>query len=143
MRSLALLALLALVAAPVWAADGNVPQNTLKSLGLSGMQPVSDAEGMQVRGANSAFGMVKGTSLIAGQLLTPDTKNFVSFSSINEVDGNAETVACPLFLKLIKDHQVFVNPPVTLNVSFPDGSTYSGIISGTVGGTGKIFVFGG
>ena len=142
MKSLVLVALLALVAAPTLAADGNVPANTLKTLGLADLQPVSDTEGMQVRGMSSAFGMVKGTSLVAGQLLTSDTKNFVSFSSINEVDGNAEMIACPLYLTLTKDHLVFVDPPVTLNVAMTNGISFQGMISAFVGGTGTIIVSG-
>ncbi len=134
----ALAVLLALVAVPAFAEE--VPQATLSSLGLGDMQVVSDAQGMQVRGMQSAFGMVKGTSLIFGQLLTPDTKNFVTFSSVNEVDGNAETTAAdPMLLE--KDHGVGMAEPVTLDVSFDEAGvvwTFGGSISGMVGGVGSI-----
>ena len=144
MRSVALVALLALIAAPAFAVDGNVSASTLNSLGLSGMETVSDAQGMQVRGMASAFAMVKGTSLIFGQLVTPDTKNFVSFSSVNEVDGNVETTAVPFAINLAKTHAVAVNPPVVLTVTFPAGGTFSGVytgsISGQVGGAGSIIL---
>jgi len=49
----ALAVLMVLVAAPALAGDGNVPQATLSALGLGGMQVVSDAQGMQVRGMSS------------------------------------------------------------------------------------------
>lgn len=37
-------------AAPAQAGDGDVALKSLHALGLAGMQPVSDAEGMKVRG---------------------------------------------------------------------------------------------
>ena len=62
--ALALAAVLALVASPALAGDGNVSPSTLKSLGLGGMKVVSDTEGMKVRGmsSNAATG---GTSFAA------------------------------------------------------------------------------
>ena len=150
MRSVALVALLMLIAAPVFAADGNVSASTLNSLGLGGMQTVSDAQGMQVRGAQ-LLGVVKGTSLIFGQLLTPDTKNFVSFSSVNEVDGSADVTSAPL--TVTKAHAVgtfIIDPltggvalvPVTLNVNVigTGAFQYVGSISGIVGGAGSITI---
>jgi opacity protein-like surface antigen len=115
----------ALVAVPAVADDGQVPQPTLRALGLSGIQVATDAQGMQVRGRSSAFVAVKGTSLIFGQLLTPDTKNFVVGSSVNEVDANGETTNIGT-ITATKDHQVvlFLN----LAVTFPDGSTFTGNI---------------
>jgi hypothetical protein len=44
---------LVLAAIPAFAEDGNVPQATLSSLGLDGMQVVSDQEGLEVRGMSS------------------------------------------------------------------------------------------
>ena len=38
------------LAGPALAGDGNVPQSTLNTLGLSGMETLSDAEGMEIRG---------------------------------------------------------------------------------------------
>ena len=48
--ALATAVLVVLVAVPALAGDGNVPQSTLASLGLGGMQKMSDDDGMQVRG---------------------------------------------------------------------------------------------
>jgi hypothetical protein len=139
MRSvLALGVVLLLFAAPAFAGDGNVPQGTLSSLGLGGMQVVSDAQGMQVRGLASSFGSVTGTSLIFGQLLTPDTKNFVIGSSVNEVDANAETTAAPGALTLTKDHLVTLD--LSLAVIFPDLTSYAGLISGVASGSGAVSV---
>ena len=137
---LALVAVVALFAAPAFAGDGNVSQGTLSALGLGDMQVVSDAQGMQVRGKDSSFGEVRGTSLMFGQLLTPDDKNFVVFSSVNQVRANAETLASPLGLALSKTHMVFADPPVTLVVDFPGLGTYLGMISGYVGGAGSVTV---
>jgi hypothetical protein len=136
-NAVAVVVLLALVAVPAFAGDGNVSQGTLSSLGLGGIQTMSDAQGMQVRGQASAFAAVKGTSLIFGQLLTPDTKNFVSFSSVNEVDANAETTAASVALTVTKDHSAGVAIPVTLTVTY-DGFSFTGAISGLVGGLGAV-----
>jgi hypothetical protein len=46
----AVVAVLALVAAPALAGDGNVPRGTLSSMGLSGLKTMSDAQGLKVRG---------------------------------------------------------------------------------------------
>jgi opacity protein-like surface antigen len=138
MRSvLALGVVLLLFAAPAFAGDGNVPQGTLSSLGLGDMQVVSDAQGMQVRGLASSFGEVKGTSLIFGQLLTPDTKNFVVGSSVNEVDANAETTAIGA-LTLTKTHGVTLD--LILAVDFPDLTSYLGQISGIATGAGSVSI---
>src|SRR5262245_33468890 len=102
--ALALAAVCLCVAAPAFAGDGNVSGATLSALGLSGMQRVSDAEGMLVRGKANTVA-VKGTSLIFGQLLTPDTKNFLVASSVNEVDGTGSTGADPI---AIFTHLVFL-----------------------------------
>ena len=52
-KTLAILALSVLVAAPALAEDGRVSQSDLASLGLAGMEVVSDDAGMQVRGMSS------------------------------------------------------------------------------------------
>jgi hypothetical protein len=126
---------LALGAVPAFAEEGAVSESSLRALGLGGMQAVSDEAGMEVRGRSSAFGIVKGTSLIFGQLLTPDTKNFVVGSSVNEVDGNVESTAVGL-MTIAKIHTVTLD--LDLAVLFPDGSTYAGSISGIAGGAGSI-----
>jgi len=130
----ALAVLLALVAVPAFAEE--VPQATLSALGLGDMQVVSDAQGMQVRGMSSSFGMVKGTSLIFAQLMTPDTKNFVVGSSVNEVDANAETTAAGGMLTVSKTHGVVLD--LSLDVIFPDLTGYSGWVSGGAGGSGMV-----
>ena len=138
MRSVvaALVVLLVVAAAPVFAEDGNVPQATLSSLGLGGMETMSDAQGMEVRGMASSFGMVKGTSLIFGQLLTPDTKNFIVGSSVNEVDANAETTEAGSILTVLKDHMVTLD--LGLSVVFPDQTMFQGIAFGFAGGVGSV-----
>jgi hypothetical protein len=127
---------LVLFAAPAFAGEGCVSQGALSALGLGDMQVVSDAAGTQVRGMASSFGMVKGTSLIFGQLLTPDTKNFVIGSSVNEVDANAETTAAGGALTLTKAHDVTLS--LDLSVLFPDGLSFAGMILGGAGGSGSV-----
>ncbi len=126
-----------LIAAPAMADDGQVPATTLEAIGLSQLQVVSDAEGMTVRGMSSGFVAVRGTSLIFGQLLTPDTKNFVVASSINEVDAIGETTNIGI-LSAAKDHLVLID--LALAVVNPDTSTYSGLISGVAAGVGSVSV---
>ena len=137
-RALALAVVAVLCAAPVLAGDGSVSQGTLSALGLGGMQKMSDAEGMQVRGMASSFVVVKGTSLILGQLLTPDTKNTVVGNSTNEVDANAETTQSGVVLTVTKDHGVDL--ALTLDVTFPDLTQYVGVIAGSTGGAGGVTV---
>ena len=129
--------LVALVAAPAVADDGQVSQASLRAVGLGGMQVVSDAYGSQVRGRTSGFVAVRGTSLIFGQLLTPDTKNFVVGSSVNEVDGIGETTNTGI-LSATKTHAVVLG--LTLDVTFPDTSVFSGAITGTAAGAGTVSV---
>jgi hypothetical protein len=138
MRNVLALVVVALLAAPAFAGDGNVSPGTLSSLGLGDMQVVSDSQAIQVRGRASSFGMVKGTSLIFGQLLTPDTKNFVVGSSVNEVDANAETTAAGGALTLTKTHGVTLG--LGLDVVFPDLTQFLGSITGSAGGAGSVSV---
>jgi hypothetical protein len=128
--------LLVFVAVPVMAED--VPDATLSALGLGGMQSVSDAEGMHVRGQASSFGFVTGTSLIFGQLLTPDAKNFIVGSSTNEVDANAETTAAGGAMTVDKLHGTTL--ALGLSVTFPDLTSYFGTLGGTAGGAGLVTV---
>jgi hypothetical protein len=74
-------------AAPVFAEDGQVADSTLSALGLGGMQTISDAEGMHVRGMSSkAF--TRGTSLIFGQIIDPNTNSFVAGSDVNSAKSS-------------------------------------------------------
>ena len=122
-----------------------VSNSALQAAGLNGMQQISDDEGMEIRG-RSFSAAVKGTSLIFFQLLTPDTKNFLVGSSVNEVDGFASTSVDPV---LAKDHLVFVGTlsdgqllPNILSVSY-DNFDYVGAVAGVAGGTGSVsFTFG-
>ena len=122
MRNALVLVVVVLLAAPALAGDGNVPQGTLSSLGLGDMQSVSDTEGMQVRGRYSWFASVKATSLIFGQLLTPDTKNFEVGSSVNEVDAEEEHTKSGAELGVFKMHGV------GLDLNLDVGEDYSGSI---------------
>lgn len=140
MRSaLALVVLLVLFAAPALAANGNVPRGVLSSLGLGDMKTMSDAEGMQVRGLATSSVRYWGTSVVSGQLMTPDTLNFVVFSSVNSVDANGQSSNVGA-LMLTGSHSAAISPAMTLNVTFPDTTTYSGSMVGTITGTGSVTV---
>lgn len=117
--------------APALAADGNVTAGTLAALGLGGMQPVSDAEGMQVRGAATATLSVRGTSLIFGQLIDPVTNSAAVFSSVNFADG---TVSGATPLTITRTHSVTATGWSLIIITSP----FSGVISGTVSGTGTV-----
>jgi hypothetical protein len=136
MRAIAALALLALVAVPAFAGEGNVPPATLSSLGLGDLEVMSDTQGMEVRGQASSFAAVRGSSLIFGQLMTADTKNFVVGSSGNQVEANAETTAAGGALTVAKSHGVTLN--LGLNLVFPDLTQFVGSILGSASGTGSV-----
>ncbi|HEX5103138.1 MAG TPA: hypothetical protein VFV87_04975 [Pirellulaceae bacterium] len=84
-------ALLALASVPALADDGQISKTALRSLGLGGMQVLSDADGMQIRGlsSNAASG---GTSMIAGQLVFNDANGsqLVTGSDLNTSRSTAE-----------------------------------------------------
>lgn len=123
----------ALVAAPVFAADGNVPQSTLNDLGLARMETLSDAEGMQVRGSGGGAA-VRGISLVAGLLLEPSTKNFVFASDANTVEGNAEIV-CLGIGPVAVSHTTESVVAIGLEVTTPSGD-WVGVLIGGAGGSG-------
>ncbi len=74
---------------PAVAEEGRVSETTLSALGLGGMNVISDAQGMEVRGMSSSA-MSMGTSLVFGQLIDPETKSFVVGSDINTAAATAE-----------------------------------------------------
>jgi hypothetical protein len=87
-KSLAIVAA-CLMAAPAMA--GEIPQGALVQLGLGGMEVMSDAEGMRVRG-RSSNAVAGGTSLLFGQLVfNSDSGNqFVVGSDVNHFRATAE-----------------------------------------------------
>jgi hypothetical protein len=78
-----------LMAGPAMA--GEVPQGALADLGLGGMEVMSDAQGMQVRG-KSSNAVVSGTSLVFGQLVFDSAlgTQFVVGSDVNHYFSSAE-----------------------------------------------------
>jgi hypothetical protein len=78
-----------LMAAPAMA--GEIPQGALADLGLGGMETMSDAQGMQVRG-KSSDSVVSGTGLVFGQLVAdlPTGTNFVVGSDVNHYFASSE-----------------------------------------------------
>lgn len=83
-------AAVALMALPAWAGDGKVPKSVLSSLGLSGMQEMSDTDGMQVRGM-SADAFAFGASSLFAQLSDPSNPgNFITLTDVNGGRGSDE-----------------------------------------------------
>lgn len=125
-------------ATPILAQDGSiVSQNALRSLGLNDLQPISEAEGNQVRGKFNRDGGAIGTSLIFFQLLTPDSYNFVDGSSVNTVFGETQFARTRNLAPatLSRAPLVEIVPPITLNV----GSWLGSVISSR-GGSGMLKV---
>ena len=134
--SLSLVAVLVcLLAAPALAGDGNVPQSTLRSLGLAGMETVSDAEGMQVRGM-SGCARVMGISVVSGLVLEPSTKSFVFGSDANFVTANAENAGCRMRAEAYKEHLSFVDLQLQVDIQNGPYSHFEGTLYGGAGGTG-------
>ena len=127
--------LLCLLAAPALAGDGNVPESTLRSLGLGDMEVVSDAAGMEVRGTGGCA-RVMGISVVSGLLLHPSTKNFVFGSDANFVMASAQTACCRMRAEAYKEHLSYVG--LQLNVDTGGGTygVYRGTLYGGAGGTG-------
>jgi hypothetical protein len=72
-----------LVASPCFAGEKALSKTTLDSLGLGGLELLSDADGLQVRGM-SAEAFSFGASSLFGQLSDPGNPgNFVTASDIN------------------------------------------------------------
>jgi hypothetical protein len=80
---------LALTAAPAIAGDGQVPQNSLTKMGLSGMKVMPDQEGMRVRGTSIAFTFAVATGTPIVSVNSPfDVGNHFAFSARVGVSGN-------------------------------------------------------
>lgn len=84
----AALALVAFVAAPAAAEDGQVSATALKALGFSSSQVATDAEGMQVRGMSS-LAVSGGLSTVSGVLLDPQTGANIVGTDANFALGGA------------------------------------------------------
>lgn len=92
MRSLLVVCALLLVASVACAATpGQVPDATLASFGLSGMQQMTDAQGTSIRGMGSyhtsAFVAVSGSGT-ANFLGSTETTSYLGAGSANNASGN-------------------------------------------------------
>ncbi len=113
------------------AGDGNVPPSTLAALGLGGMDQVSDAEGMHVRG-KLVFASARGTSLIFGQLMDPTVNppTPTSFVARSDVDTDSDSATAPSGTVSVTIFHL-----ATLNFSLTTPN-FSGSIVGFAGGIG-------
>jgi len=121
-----------LMAAPVLAGDGHVPQSTLNAIGLAGMETLSDAEGMQVRGL-SGNAHTQGLSLVSGLLIDLGTKSFVFGSDTNYSHGSAENAGLQVLTQAT--HIQASGLALSLDVTSPQG-IFSGLLAGIAGGSG-------
>lgn len=100
MKRVLTIAAICLMAAP--AIGGEVSDQTLSQLGLTDLQAVSDADGMQIRGKSGyrggrskgnggAHAVTSGTSLVFGQLVAdlPTGTNFLVLSDVNHAYDSA------------------------------------------------------
>jgi hypothetical protein len=121
-----------MVATPVFAQEGNVPQRTLSSLGLGDLEGMSDADGMEIRG-QAATAMAIGTSLVFGQLVSPDTKNFVAGSDVNMVQASDDRIGSDAYAA--KEHLSTIQ--LQLGPIDVDGTEiFFGQLFGIAGGVG-------
>ena len=134
---LVLVAIVASAAAPAMAGDGQVSSNQLAALGLSGMQPMSDAQGMHVRGMSSAA-KSSGSSLVFGVLIDPHTGSFVAGSSVNFSKATAENAG--LNSLSTAGHNQNSALALALNVVTAT-SSFNGALAGGAGGSGFAFGF--
>ena len=125
--------LAALVAAPVLAGDGHVPQSTLDAIGLAGMETLSDAEGMQVRGL-SGNAHTQGLSLVSGVLIDSlGTKSYVFGSDVNYAHATAENAGLQVVTQA--SHEQGSGIGLSLDV-LTLTSEFHGMLIGSAGGYG-------
>ena len=125
-------AMVVLMASQAFAGDNRVPESTLDSLGLAGMESVSDEEGMQVRGM-SANAMSMGMSLVTGLLIDPGTKSFVFGADANMAAATAENAG----KQILTQASTAQNSSVHLSLDTSSiGGVFSGYLYGTAGGSG-------
>lgn len=91
MKQILLSSLVLLALATVTHASDNVPAGTLSEVGLAQLQPLSDSEGMQIRGMSSSA-RATGSSAFSIFLLDPNTGSFLQiqggdFATASEENG--------------------------------------------------------
>ncbi len=122
-----------LMAAPVFAGEGHVPQSTLDAIGLAGMETLSDAEGMQVRGL-SGNAHTQGLSLVSGLLIDSlGTKSYVFGSDTNYAHATAENAGLQVVTQA--SHEQGSGIALSLDVMTLT-SQFSGMLLGGAGGYG-------
>lgn len=132
-------AAVALLACPAWAGDGKVSKSVLDSLGLGGMQEMSDTDGMQVRGM-SAEAFAFGASSLFAQLSDPNNPgNFITATDVNGGRGSDENAG------LSSDALASQGPQgsslaITLNIQSgnPAVQVFLGTILGNAGNASNI-----
>ncbi len=125
-------AMVVLMASQAFAGDTRVPQATLDTLGLAGLETVSDEEGMQVRGM-SASAMSMGLSLVSGLLIDPQTKSFIFGTDANAASATAENAGKQVLTQASHLQSSSLN--LNLNV-ISVGGAFNGVLFGGAGGSG-------
>jgi len=140
---------LALVNGVVVAGENGVPPSALAALGLGGMEPVSDSQGMEIRGLSSSAA-AGGTSLVFGQLLDPSSPgNFFVASDTNGGGSTAENGGLQIFSLATSGPQgSSIAGQLTLQSGNPLITTFTGVFLGNaghaanLGNAGIAFAFG-
>ena len=120
-----------LIAAPAFADEGQIPEATLASLGLGGMETLSDAQGMEVRGmSGNAFAM--SLSMVTGFLIDPTTKNFVGGTDANRAQANAENAGkhAPVYVLTTSNSAL----ALSLDIQINNAPFFNGFVFGGAGG---------
>ena len=123
--------LLVLATTPVFASDGNVSPSTLTALGLGGIQIMSDADGLEIRGMSSNAA-VSGGSLVVGVLVDPLTSSFLVLSDTNGYASSAENAGLNA-ISIATGGPAASGISGTLDVNFPLPVFFGSFIGGAGG----------
>ena len=131
-QSLLVALLVGLFAIPALAADKAVPKSTLKKAGLASLQPISEKQGLEVRGQGGAA-LTMGMSFVSGMLMDPKTKSFVYGVDVN----NAQAFLDTSFIGMI-DPNHMTQSGISLGLDLTD--IFKGMLIGGAGGGASALV---
>jgi len=114
-----------------FAADGQVPAAVLQGLGLHDMEPLSDEQGMNIRGSGGNA-MARGLSLVASLLIDQSTNSFVSGTDANAAMSSAENAGAGVWTRASSSQQSAVN--LNLGITSANG-VFTGVLIGGSGGS--------
>lgn len=129
-----------MLAAPVVADDGYVPQTILDQLGLAEMETLSAEDGLRVRGmghgdkghGGGGAAAVFGASSVTGLVIDPSTKSYIFGASSDFAAACSETICPPLPPDPYITHASTLD--LGLTVVSPAGA-FDGVLIGGAGGS--------